>query len=139
MSFELSDPEFKIQHSKFIIFSEYQHRVAVAVKAILLADRLIVGAAHEIEAHESGDHGDRRRAGKMKIGNERVDDAKTEPGRDEKPRDPGVRFDSAFPLRDPFERARARRADGDDPAAARSEEHTSELQSRVDISYAVFC
>src|ERR1044071_6383222 len=25
------------------------------------------------------------------------------------------------------------------PARARSEEHTSELQSRVDISYAVFC
>src|ERR1044071_10289516 len=39
----------------------------------------------------------------------------------------------------PEERAEGARLEGWPHARSRSEEHTSELQSRVDISYAVFC
>src|SRR3546814_5003257 len=40
---------------------------------------------------------------------------------------------------DSFNLGNARAIDGDDAGAVRSEEHTSELQSLMRISYAVFC
>src|ERR1043166_10274503 len=45
----------------------------------------------------------------------------------------------ALPICLPIRRARAVPPRGPSPPACRSEEHTSELQSRFGISYAVFC
>src|SRR3546814_10420012 len=49
------------------------------------------------------------------------------------------RFERRFMLEDIEHRNVGHRALDDDPLAERSEEHTSELQSLMRISYAVFC
>src|SRR3546814_5228795 len=66
-----------------------------------------------------------------------VDAGAAEHGRDRKPREFGVFARIVGDLRGQF----ARRGEHEHPAVIgqRSEEHTSELQSLMRISYAVFC
>src|SRR5262249_37187979 len=66
--------------------SQDQHRVAVAIEAVALADRLVVGAAQQLVAAKGAHQNQQRRTREMKIRQQNVDAAKLVGGADEERR-----------------------------------------------------
>src|SRR5262252_4235729 len=58
-----------------IYLSEQQASVAIRVEAVIVRDRMVVGAAHHLEPAERADQHEQRRTWQMKIGQERIDGA----------------------------------------------------------------
>src|SRR3546814_5661717 len=72
-------------------------------------------------------------------GSARTDEARDALALSSRRRKQGERHKAGQPLRGPSEPACLARGPVPDPESFRSEEHTSELQSLMRISYAVFC
>src|SRR6516165_3251636 len=82
--------------------SEQQASVAIGVKAVIVGDSVVVGAAHDIESAECADQNEQGRTRQMKIGQHRVDGAEAITGSDEQSGLTGKRRERAVIARRAF-------------------------------------
>src|SRR5712692_2334694 len=98
--------------------SEYQHRVAVAVKSVSIDNSGSVRGQQPLATRKGGDQHEQRRPWQMKVGQQSADDPEIEPWKNEEVGLPRARRDaSTVRARHGLERPRRRRPDGDDAAA----------------------
>src|ERR1041385_4137559 len=93
--------------------SQDQHAVAVAVKSVALADRLLVGAQNELPPGESTHQHEQRRARQVKICQEHIDMADSHRRMNENRRSPTLRHAPALMI----SRSRFQNRDGRVPNA----------------------
>src|SRR5688500_14847305 len=91
--------------------SNDQHRVPVAIKAILHLDRFLICALDEVKTREGGHEYERRRSRQVKVGDQCVDHPERIARPYEKACNSLVRLQLSLPFSDPFQGSGASGAD----------------------------